>query len=94
MGSYTVADIPRTKKTIGQSSSLLLSSNLTRRAAYITNMHASAIVYISLGVGAHAGQGIPLWPKDTFQITVQNLWLGSVYAIATQPNVDVAIIEQ
>lgn len=72
-GSNTLPNATTTSSTV-------LAANPNRKYAYINNQSGSTI-YIKLGAAAVVGQGIKLVNDSKYEITRDNLWLGTVNAI-------------
>lgn len=80
-----------TRPSINNVSSTLLASNSDRKYALITNNNGFT-AYLKLGSAAVVNQGIPLPPNTSYEITINNLWIGDIRAIkstATSANLDV-----
>ncbi len=81
-----------TRPSVTNSSSTILSSNTNRKYAYIINSSGSNI-FLKLGATAVVNQGIAMSPGDKYEITKNNLFLGSVNAIKSGGTVTVEVFE-
>ena len=77
--------------TSASTSYLVIPSNTGRFQAWITNTHASAVIYLYLSAtGAQVGKGIPLQPNAQIQFTT---YVGAVSAISSTAGATLAIAE-
>jgi hypothetical protein len=85
------ANQPGTSVTVGTSSSTVLAAYPARREAFITNDHASNILYLKYGSPAVAGQGIRVNPNGgTHRVTS---YTGIVSGIASGAGTGVPVAE-
>lgn len=68
------------RPTVSTTSVLILAANANRKYAYISNQ-SGAVIYVKLGAAAVVGEGIRINNDGFFEITVDKLWTGDVFAI-------------
>lgn len=93
LGFGTLSPGYPTQVTVGASISVeLLPANPLRRYAHVFNNSANKI-YIQYSVSAALNQGIRLNPGNYFILSGENLWLGSINAIALVSNQLIDVLE-
>jgi len=83
-----------TTVSVTTSSTLVLAQNLRRKYALISNPTGGGIIFLAFGKAAIASRGVLIPPGGAYEIDVDNLWGGEVYAIASAGTIDVAIVDQ
>ena len=76
--------------SIGAASAALVAENRERLDVWITNNHATQILWLSLGGTAVVGEGIKVAAGETRQISS---FMGAINAIATGAATPVALAE-
>lgn len=82
---------PASAVSVGTESKTLLKENIGRIAAYITNDHATNVVYLALGSKAEANKGIRL--NAAGGAAVIDDYRGEITAIATGASTTVTYSE-
>lgn len=71
---YNQGGLPVTDSVaVSTVSTILLATNSNRTNAIITNISTGSIMYLSIGKNAKARQGIPLYPKGSYEVNALNL---------------------
>lgn len=77
---------------VGTSSTLLLALNLNRLYAQINNNGAKTI-WVQLGSVAQLNRGRRLTPGTSLMFTMNELYLGAIYAISESGVVNTEVVE-
>lgn len=80
------------KANIGTVSGIIITANDDRRYILITN-DSNYKVYLGLGVVATLGQGVPLEPNDAYESLADNLFTGTINAVAMGASCNLAYQE-
>jgi hypothetical protein len=93
--STVISSYAHSSPAITDVGATVLAANSDRKSAYIINRSADDIVELTLGSTALAyGQGLPLYPGQTFLINNSSLYTGVIKArTATGITVNLAVAE-